>query len=333
MFRSVFGRLVAEGYWEWKLRSLPTQAENEWVAVADGKIVGHYAVTPVRFKVCDREFLIPHGCDAMTHPGYRRQGILSALGRRANEVWGRAGAPFQIGFHYGGWGSVRERLGWQPVARLLWVKRWIRPFASLAQRFRLPGTRIWTRADSLFNRIRVPKEQDSDFGSAAGRFRLERVRRAGGQFDRLWERLSSAYGILAIRDRAWVQWRYLDMPGVEQQLILASREDQPLGYIVFRIAQEAGMVRAAIVDCFVAPEDTVTLRALVSHAVDEVSGRGARSLAALVMPDSPLCGQFLQAAFWKGRHGFDFSVIPYSSTISDLIAGGWFVTGAEGDVI
>jgi LmbE family N-acetylglucosaminyl deacetylase len=39
----------------------------------------------------------------MTHPEFRRHGILTALGERANDVCASAGAPFQIGFHYGGW--------------------------------------------------------------------------------------------------------------------------------------------------------------------------------------------------------------------------------------
>jgi GNAT superfamily N-acetyltransferase len=333
LFQIVFGRPVPQGYWEWKLHSLPTKDENEWVAESDGRIVGHYAVTPIRFKLRDRQVLIPHGCDAMTHPEYRRQGILTALGQRANEVWARAGSPFQIGFHYGGWGSVRELLGWQPVARLVWIKRWIRPFTCLARQFHLPGARIWRGADSVFHRFLDRKERRVHGNTGTSGMHLEHVLQADGRFDRLWNNLSPDYDILAIRDRPWVQWRCLDRPGAEQHLFLAMRANEPLGYIALRITQTDAAVRATIIDCLVALRDTVTANALLHHAVAVAAESGARSIAALVAPESRMADRFRAAGFHASRHGYDFSLISYSSSMPASTTADWFLTGAEGDVL
>jgi GNAT superfamily N-acetyltransferase len=333
LFQIVYGRPVPQGHWDWKLHSLPTTTEHEWVAESDGRIVGHYAVIPTRFKLRDRQALIPHGCDAMTHPEYRRQGILTALGQRANEIWARAGSPFQIGFHYGGWGSLRASLGWQPVVRLVWTKRWLRPFAGLARQFQLQGTAIWRSLDSVFQRYTEQKEGMIRGNSDSSGIRVLRVLEADERFDRLWKGTSPEYDILAIRDRLFVQLRCLDRPGADQRLFLAERANEPLGYIALRITQTEAAVRATILDCFVAPGDRLTAHALLHHAVDAAAESGARSISALVAPESRLSEQLTTAGFHAGRHGYDFSLIPYSSSIPSSTAAGWFLTGAEGDVI
>ena len=333
LFRTVFGRTVAEGYWEWKLRAFSGADENEWIAEADGEIVGHYAVTPVRFKVGDRRAIVPHGCDAMTHPAYRRQGILTALGQRANEVWQRAGAPFQIGFHYGGWGSVREGLGWRALIRLVWVKHWIRPFASAAGKLGIPGAPAWIWADRLFHRFVGLGHHGSGASADDGGIRLERISHADERLDRLWERLSPNYGVLAVRDQAWVRWRYLEMPGALHQVILATYGDEPVGYVALRVVPEAATARATIVDLFVAPGDVVAANALLARAIASAYESGAGSLAALAAPESPVFRRLTQAGFWRARHGYDFSIVPYTSPDPVPPGRDWLVTGAEGDVI
>ncbi len=333
LFRLVFGRTVPESYWVWKFRSFPVNTENQWVAESGGEIVGHYGVTCHRFRFGGREVVVPHGCDAMTHPDHRRRGILTALGRRANSVWQNAGAPFQIGFHYGGWGSVRQRLGWVKVCRQVWVKRWIEPLSSHAQKYGLPGARAWRGLDLVLATILSVQTRAPGSDSDRTGIRLEEVLQADARFDELWEKLSPRFHILAVRNRAWVQWRYLDMPAVEMHLVLATRQDHPLGYIAFRIARDPGTVRAVILDCFTAPGDDLTVHTLLAHAVSVASSSHCRSLAALVIPGSNLFHQLRRNGFWRGRHGFDFSIIPYVPLSAGVKAGNWFLTGAEGDVM
>jgi hypothetical protein len=303
------------------------------VAEAGGEIVGHYAATPIRFKLRDRAAIVPHGSDAMTRSDFRRRGILTSLGRRANEVWDRAGSPFQIGFPLAEWGSVREDLGWKAAVRLVWMKHWIRPVAYLARRLGWTGRPSGSRAD-LLTSVAFHRKKTAPAGGRDPRLiRVEPVSRADDSFDRLWERISPAYAALAVRDRSWVQWRLFDVPGAEHRVFLAADGDGPRGYIALRTARRAGIVRAAVVDCLFAPADHEAAGVLLDRAVGHAAALGAHNLAALSEPGSPLYRHYRRAGFRGGRLGYDFSIIPYASCDPQAWADGWFVTGAEGDVV
>ncbi len=328
LFETVYRRPFSRAQWHWKLRKHRMQTENEWVAEADGRIVGHYAVMPIRFQVQDHVMMVPHGCDAMTHPDFRRRGILTALGTRANAVWRAAGAPFQIGFHYGGWGSVRERLGWQPVLRVVWVKSILSPAAFLMRRLGVGHAHAADFADHWLARLGGVRSRAEDTS-----IRVTRVHAAGEEFADLWHQASDAYTLIAVRDRAWVQWRYLDMPGVEPRVLLARREHKPCGYLAYRIHRDARRAWAVILDCFTSPDDHAAMRTLLHYARRELARERMESVAALVIPNSPFHKEFRRAGFWQTGHGFDFSIIPYSNVAIGSKAGDWFVTGAEGDVV
>ena len=344
LFAHAFHKPLSRAHWQWKLRTLPSPTENEWVAEANGRIpsndlptpakyagqvalggggravVGHYALMPIRFQIGARVVIVPHGCDAMTHADFRRQGILTALSERANEVW-RDVSPFQIGFHYGGWGSVRERVGWRPVARVVWLKKLLRPVAVLLRRVGLRAPRF---ADAPFIAMRARPSDGVD---------VTRVTRAGDEFDVLWQKISGAYDTLAVRDRAWVQWRYLDHPDADQRVRLATRAKEPCGYLAYRLQRDARSVRAAILDLFAAPNDGAAVRALLAGMERDCCAERVESVAMLAATDSPLYRALRRHGFWPSQHGFDFCVTAYAPQEFSMEPRAWFITGAEGDVI
>ncbi|HZQ06707.1 MAG TPA: GNAT family N-acetyltransferase [Anaerolineae bacterium] len=310
--------------WRWQIRTLPTWWENEWVAVAEGQIIGHYAVTPVRFKLNEQEVIVAHGSDAMTHPSYRRQGVLSALGGRVNAVWGKH-VPFQFGFPHEGWGSTRVRLGWQPLIRLTWMKFLLQPASFVARKSGLAHSRAARWFDRQFAPVRERKH--------ANDIEVNRVICAGAEFDALWEWLQNEYRVLAVRDSAWVQWRYLDMPEAEQGVLLAREGETPRGYLAYHIRRDEDKSWAVIRDCFTAPRDEPVVRALLHTLKRELLERGVESIAALAVADSALYHAYRRGGFWARRVGYDFSIIPYHDESRYTDPQAWFVTGAEGDVV
>jgi GNAT superfamily N-acetyltransferase len=319
LFERVFQKPLARAVWEWKLRTRPSPAPTEWVADAHGRIVGHYAVTPVRFRMKDGTVIVPHGCDAVTDADFRRRGILTALATRANEVWQTTGAPFQVGFHYGGWGSVREQVGWRPVARMTWFQRWLRPLSALRRKL---GMRPFVPAT-----VRSAGESRS-FGSVG----VERAVAADARFDDLWASIGLQYGTLAVRDREWIQWRCFDRPEADQRVLLGMRSGRPAGYCAFRLHREKARVWGTVIDLFVAPDDVEGGSALLEAAAQDMTAAGAESMHALAVTGSPLATLFRRNGLRARPQGFDFSVIRYAGS-PVTPAAEWFLTGAEGDVV
>lgn len=328
LYQVCFHKTLSPEHWHWKLHTLSSPAENEWVAEAEETIVGYYAVTPVRFKVKQRTFVIPHGCDRMTNPLYRRQGIYGALGVRANTIWQPTGAPFQFAFIPGRLGKVLRQLGWQAMVRMVWLQWLLRPSVMMRRRMgfaALPGV---STADSILNSI-----QERRVVSRQTDVVVHSIQSAGDEFDRLWERIAPSYPVLAVRDRAWVQWRYLDLPGAEQYVLLAERDRQPCGYLAYRVHRAQHAVWAVIMDCFAAPRDDATIRHLLVKARREMWACGVESVVALTIQNSPLYQHLRRVGFRQRPHHFEFSIIPYGRETATITAHDWFLTGAEGDVV
>jgi hypothetical protein len=198
----------------------------------------------------------------------------------------------------------------------------MRPLAFAARKLGLKRLPV---PDSIFNRLSEARTSNDGIDVIA-------VERTGDEFDRLWEQLRSYYEILAVRDRAWVQWRYLDAPDVEQCVLLARRGGEACGYLAYRIHRDVEKVWAVILDCFAAPHDHLTTRALLAAARRALWGQGVESVAALAPLKSPLEHELRRAGFWQQRRGYDFYIIRYGDDFRHEPRD-WFLTGAEGDVV
>ena len=86
LFREVFATQMTAEEYRWKLVATPWPygSGNVWLAESEGRIIGQFAGVPLRFKLHDQFLDIVQGCDVMTAPNFRRQGVLSLLAKAAS---------------------------------------------------------------------------------------------------------------------------------------------------------------------------------------------------------------------------------------------------------
>lgn len=309
LFHQCFSRPQTVAHYRWKLLNVPwgRGLANAWVADAGQRIVGQYAGTPMPFKLGDNFVTILHACDVMTAPDYRRQGVLSEVGSAATAAWTEAGIAFAIGLHYGGWGSPRRRLGWEPMFKLIWLWRPLRPARLLARHYRLPGPllRPVVAAGNLWNRW-----WDGRLAKAAAGVITEAVARPGPAFDALWESLADAYEALVVRNREWITYRYAEAPAFNYRIVLARRNDQPVGYLVYRVTADAVRKTGWIVDLFAHPQDQPVQAALLRAALHGMERAGADTARMMMGEGSALVGALRRAGFLPARGAYDASVVP-----------------------
>ena len=324
---------MTQSYYRWKLTETPLRVgvATAWLAESDGRIVGQYAGTPMRFQHEGEIVQALHGCDVMTAPDFRGRGVLTALGTVARDAWADSGITLVTGLHYGGWGSRRHFLGWREQFRALHLWRPIRLDRIVRRILPLPplGSRLAAAIGAawMWMTTRSPEPATADITVVT-------VSRPGPQFDTLWRRIGRDYESLVVRDRVWVTYRYADAPDGHYRIMLATRGEDPMGYIVIRVPEDRGRV-GLIVDLFASAGDEVTRSKLVRAALAALDEAGAHSVRTYVSEGTSLFRELRRLGFlrWKGH--FDVSIIPLErardyASLSD--PSRWFVMPGDFDV-
>lgn len=108
LFKDAFGKLMPEGFWNWRYRNNPFTNNIMIHMMWDGDtLAGHYAVSPVEMIVNGDKILTALSMTTMTHPSYGGKGIFSQLaGSLYNEIFEKSNVKAVWGFpnvnsHYG----------------------------------------------------------------------------------------------------------------------------------------------------------------------------------------------------------------------------------------
>ena len=213
-FERVFGKTRKLDEWEWKF---PDEREKTiLIAEEGGEVLAHFAAIPVSLQADGRRIRAGQVVDVFS---VRRQGLfLRLVDRFYRELCG----PGRLELIYGFPGERHFRLGVrrlrysEPVPVRFWSRR-MKPEvdAEDRQNGRLVGAlcrrwRTWISGVSL----------RKGFDPAA--------------MDRLWNRASSRFPVSAVRDRAWIERRLVDRPGVEYLHRTVWRRGEPAALAVLR---------------------------------------------------------------------------------------------------
>jgi hypothetical protein len=330
LFQRVFGLPMSEAHWRWKLRQLPTPTENVWLAADEDKVIFQYAGIPLRYRLPDGEHMAMVSVDTMASPDYRRQGFLTRVGRFTYDRWREDGIAFVIGLPNEQWGSRATALGWEVLFPLEWLVRPLRPEALLARRLKLPFLARFTLLGTLWSWF-WGRQAEVDHT-----VQVRQVSQAGSEFDALWLALAADGLVSAVRDSAWVNWRYLTAPTYDYRVLLAERAGRPAGYVVYRLEEADGRQVGFIAELTTPVAEAAARHALINEVITRLRATGVETAVTLAVPDTWLYDTWRQAGFVPGRGAFTVQMVPLASTLPmDQLrqASKWFLTGGDFDVI
>lgn len=98
LFQVVFGHDRGEEHHSWKFDANPAGPPVLAVAEDEGRLVGQYALWPVRLAVGSEVLLGAQSLDTMTHPDYRGQGMFTTLAKEAMTFAADRGVEVLFGF-------------------------------------------------------------------------------------------------------------------------------------------------------------------------------------------------------------------------------------------
>lgn len=243
--QAVFGDLdpvrLKESTWEWQFQNNPSGKAVCFLAESNGEIVGQYVTIPTRFSIHGKETRLAFSCDTMIHPEYRRQGMFYALAREVydhletqhniNRVWGFPNNQSLPGF--------TKKLGWRMLPTIPLMVMPIRPLSMIFNSFWPGGIKPGVK--------RRLAPFTSPFTS------INPIENFDEAFDALWQKHSTIAPVIQIRDRRYLQWRYLSVPEFGYRPFAVLRDGRMLGYLVIRMMALKGRTFGVLLDVFPFP--------------------------------------------------------------------------------
>jgi hypothetical protein len=270
------------------------------------------------------------GVDTMTDPECRRQGMLTAVARLAYDTWRKAGIPFVLGLPNQQWGSRTDALGWKALFPLQWLVRPLQPAALLARRLGISALSQLRLLGAVWNRWWDRNIQPDETVHTRG------VDRVGSEFDVLWQTCRGDRQISAIRDSAWVNWRYVKAPTFAYRVLLAERWGQPVGYCAYRLQETAGRKLGFIAELLVPQSDMLARNTLIARTLQQLRVEGAEAAITLAIPNTSISCAFRRAGFLFSWGSFGVCLAPLDPTLSmDTVRNpqNWCMAGGDFDII
>lgn len=336
--RRVFGNLdpvrLMPRTWRWQFCDNPAGRAVCALAQDRDRIVGQYAVIPTRFSVNGKETCLALSCDTMIDPDYRRQGLFISLARqvyhqiesedRMTAVWGFPNKASLPGF--------TRHLDWRLLTVFPLRVAVLRPLTLLRTSLGLEKTPGDAPAS------REPTGTPAPASMTLPGLQVEPVTRFHEDYDDLWNRHRAIAPVIQIRDAAYLNWRYTDIPEFGYQPFGIRSGGRLVGYMVVRTLRLMGHDVGVLTDLFPFPiRDALTTQGLLRLAQGCVRRQGAEFMTCLL---SQAGASFFRSAGLKTvppilnprkwHFGARYAT-PHATILGDV--KNWYLTYGDTDVV
>jgi predicted N-acetyltransferase YhbS len=215
------------------------------------KVVGFAMFIPMRVSWAGEERRALLGYNMVVDPAYRRQGIQTKVSAVGPELGKKQGYDFFYAFP-----NPTSLLGlikskYHVVSQIPMI---IRPLDIAALTETHVGKPLmrwgvnlgWEVARRTLCRERCPSQNGLPM-------RIVEDTTLDESYDRFWDHVKTKYNLMLVRDRAFLQWRFRDIPIRKYQILSARHSGQILGYVVLSQADIRGTMVGLIADFMVLP--------------------------------------------------------------------------------
>jgi len=318
----------------WIDKDNPAGTGMIWLAEHDGKIIGHSSIIPVVMKVGTEVVTGFQSIGTMTHPSYRRQGIYETLAKKVYSEAERTG--IHIGYRFPNENSYPiaiKKLDWfdighiRPTIRIYDVESTVRRRIKnrFVARLFILGARAWLQLISrqkktcLINGLTITQIPSFD----------ERI-------NEFWPRVSSQAQIMVVRNKDYLNWRYVAVPDVNYLIYIAEEAGQICGYLVLRCLQQNELKTGIIFDILAQSEEIA--QCLISKAVERceqerVDFINGSMIANKIYLKALRRNSFIAIPFIKGSNFCAYSSSPHISKDFLKYPGNWLVQLGDSDTV
>lgn len=340
LFEKVFGKPMGATesirHWRWEFSENPLNEIFIKLAWDGKKLVGQYAANPIRIYAEGRDIIAALSHDTMTDPQYSGLGIFRNTAKALYNDQKKAGHYFIYGFPNGN--SIhgfRKNLNWQQI---MTVPVHIRPVQVTIHL--LKGLFTKKRLFSKNQEENIFFDSSTLLSDKSGVYELRVESEFGDWADELWQRCRGQHRLWIVRDKTYLNWRYVTRPESKYEIVSAWQGRKPVGYVITTCTDKNFGKILFIMDFMVDLNFRDVPGILIRCVINRAKERGVACASVLLPPGSryrqlfrrhlflPLPESFFPHPLYFGARCFDL-------TLRDLVyePKAWSISWGDDDVL
>lgn len=286
-----------------------------------------YAISCVRFKVNNESVLASQSLDTITDINYRGKGLFVSLAKEVYDLAEKSGTKIVYGFPNGN--SIHgfeKKLEWKVLDPLPFL---IKPlntqyFTNKSKKLSwIPNIQIAKK--SKINKLVVLK--------TANTFPIE--------VNDIWTKFSKDIQVSVIRDKVYLDWRYLEKPFENYQIIHAYTQDGIyVGYIVYCLKEKHGGNVAYIMEYIFDPQYNDLASNLLKYATNDLINKKADCILSWCFEHSFNFKNYRKVGFYKLPEKLrpielHFGVRSFDKALEPIITNrrNWYLSYSDSDTV
>ena len=284
------------GHWHWEFLGRPEQDVLIRLAWDGYRLVGQYAAGPIRLWVNGQEKRAALSYDTMTDPEYQGRGIFTSLA--SSLIADMQGKGYHSIFGFPNGNSIHgfmKKLGWRRIGVPPVCIRPVSLSHILHAQLRVPArladwiSCFFTGLIQLFGNGRIR--------AASSKYRIIEESAFGDWADHLWDRCKDQHQVWVVRDRAYLNWRYIEKPYNSYRIISARQGEHVAGFAVVCQSDKHAGSSMFIMDLLV--DEAEAAYALLGQILADAKSRRDTLICAMIPRHSMLHRIFRRCGFLR----------------------------------
>lgn len=252
-------------WWNWTYFNNPSGTSRIWLAIHDGKIIGHDALIPVKIKAGKDIVKGSQNIDLKVHQDYRRLGIFFALSKKMFKEAGKEKIHITYGFPNEQAYLGHLKHGWFDVYSLrvfikpLNTENILKKYIVNKSLLKILTIIVNFIIKVLFKSRLSPKSDD---------ITITMVSSFDKRINDFWRKVSADYNIIVTRNMEHLNWRYAKIPNVRYSIYVAEEKGQICGYIILKCMKTQDLTFGLIFDIFASLNNEEAINCLILKAIE-----------------------------------------------------------------
>jgi len=291
--------LAAPAYQDWQCQRSPAGAAIAVLGreVETGRLIGQVVTIPIKVRLSGKVRTAGLLLNPVADPGYQDGDISVGLLRDVCALSAEEGIAFTYGFPDRlSYSTFVNRAGFRDAGS---VPLLIRPLNPERLALKTTHSRVLGKTASIARKIwRTPTPAPRREGPAG--LEIADVPSFDDSFAVFWDRVQHRFPIMVIRDPAYLNWRFVDVPTAEYTIYAARSDGHIRGFTVLRAAPLGEFSAGLIVDLVVeaSAEGRVAGRLLIDKAYSYSKDHDLDLVASLALRHTDEFRLLRSRGFW-----------------------------------